>query len=211
MLEIVRMGLERRDQIAAIWADAFEQDPMMRWVFPDDAVRRESLRRWWGFMLDHLPPGSELHGTRIDGCAAYWQPPCLEEAEEAQSEDDPDEQSNSRAAFVAMMTDLLGELAPSRMEALGQMHQARLSEPHRYLAVLGTSPSQQSKGLGGRVLAPMLDRCDRIGELAYLESSNPANVGFYRRHGFEPIGEFTLGDGVLITPMAREPRPPQHR
>lgn len=203
------MGLERRDQIAAIWADAFEQDPLMKWVFPDDAARRESLRRWWRFMLDHLIPGSELHGTRIDGCVAYWQPPRGEKDSSTQS-DEPDRgESDAQRAFVAMMTDLLGELAPSRMEALGQMRQARLSEPHRYLAVLGTSPAQQSQGLGGRVLAPMLDRCDRIGELAYLESSNPANVGFYRRHGFEPIGKFSLGDGVLITPMAREPRPPQ--
>ena len=201
------MGLERRDQITAIWADAFEQDPLMTWVFPDDAARRESLRTWWGFTLDHLPPGAELHGTRIDGCAAYWQPPRKEETPPA---DDPDEISDGQVAFVAMMTELLGELAPSRMEALGLMQRARLSEPHWYLAVLGTSVAQQSRGLGGRVLAPMLDRCDRIGQLAYLESSNPANVGFYRRHGFEPVGELVLGDGVLITPMARQPRPARH-
>ena len=56
MLEIVRMGMERRDRIAEIWADAFEQDPLMKWVFPDDAARLECLTRWWGFCLDHLPP-----------------------------------------------------------------------------------------------------------------------------------------------------------
>ena len=210
-MEIVRMGLERRDQIAAIWANAFEQDPLMRWVFPDDAARRESLRRWWGFSLDYQPPGSELHGTRIDGCAAYWQPPQHKKDTSVEPDEADGGESDGRKAFVAMMTELLGELAPSRMEALGQMHQARLPEPHWYLAVLGTSPDQQSRGLGGRVLAPMLDRCDRTGELAYLESSNPANVGFYRRHGFDPVGEFVLGDGVHITPMAREPRPPQQR
>ena len=211
MLDIVRMGLERREQIAAIWADAFEQDPLMKWVFPDDAVRVKSLRRWWEFSLDHQPPGSELHGTRIDGCVAYWQPPRSKKDSSTGPEEADRGESEGQKAFVAMMTELLGDLAPSRMEALGQMHQARLSEAHWYLAVLGTSSDQQSKGLGGKVLAPMLERCDRIGELAYLESSNPANVGFYRRHGFESIGEFVLGDGVLITPMAREPRPPEQR
>ncbi len=202
------MGLERKEQIASIWADAFEQDPLMKWVFPDDAVRVKSLRRWWAFFLDHQPPGSELHGTRIDGCVAYWQPPQSKKDISKGPEEADRGGSEGQMVFVAMMSELLGELAPSRMEALGQMQQARLSEPHWYLAVLGTSPNQQSKGLGGRVLAPMLNRCDRIGELAYLESSNPANVGFYRRHGFEPLGEFTLGDGVLITPMSREPHPP---
>lgn len=211
MLEIVRIGLERKEQIASIWADAFEQDPLMEWVFPDDAARRASLQHWWEFMLDHMATGSELHGTRADGCVAYWQPPRNEEPVSTGSQDGANQVSDWQAAFVAMMTELLGDLAPSRMEALGQMQQARLSEPHWYLAVLGTSPDQQSKGLGGKVLAPMLERCDRTGELAYLESSNPANVGFYRRHGFESLGEFTLGDGVLITPMAREPRPPDQQ
>ena len=209
MLEIVRMGMERRDRIAEIWADAFEQDPLMKWVFPDDAARLECLTHWWGFCLDHLPPGSELHGTRADGCVAYWQPPKDQNGQPTGTDETDRGESEGQRAFIAMMTELLGDLAPSRMEALGKMQQARLDEPHWYLAVLGTSSDQQSKGLGGKVLAPMLDRCDRIGALAYLESSNPANVGFYRRHGFEPYDEFTLGDGVLITPMAREPRPPE--
>lgn len=209
MLEIVRMGLERREQIVAIWADAFEPDPMMMWVFPDDSTRQKSLMRWWGFSLDHMPSGTELHGTRADGCVAYWQPPRKEEASPTRQGDDSEEPSDGQSAFVAMMTELLGDQAPSRLEALGKMHQARLAEPHWYLSVLGTSPDQQSKGLGSRVLAPMLERCDRNGVLAYLESTNPANVGFYRRHGFEPIDEFYLADGVLITPMSREPHPPQ--
>lgn len=208
MLEIVRMGLERRDRIVAIWADAFEPDPMMKWVFPDDSTRQKSLMRWWGFLLDRMPPGAELHGTRIDGCVAYWQSPRSETTAPGTA-DDSSGQSDWQAEFVAMMAELLGDLLSSRMEALGKMHQARLAEPHWYLSVLGTSPDQQSKGLGSRVLAPMLERCDRNGMLAYLESTNPANVGFYRRHGFEPIDEFYLADGVLITPMSREPHPPE--
>ena len=209
MLEVVRMGLERRDQIVAIWADAFEADPLMRWVFHDDSTRLESLRRWWGFSLDHMPRGAELHGTRTAGCVAYWHPPQNEKDASAESEEADHGESDGRIAFVEMMTEMLGDLAPSRMEGLGKMQQARLTEPHWYLAVLGTSPHQQSKGLGGKVLAPMLERCDRSGMLAFLESSNPANVGFYRRHGFEPHDEFILGDGVRITPMSREPHPPQ--
>ena len=208
MLEIVRMGLERRDQIAAIWTSAFEDDPFMGWLFPDDATRRASLTRWWEFTLDHLSSGTELHGTRADGCVAYWQSP-RSEAEKANEGDDHHEESDSHGEFMAMMNELLGDLVPSRLEGLGQIHQARPSEPHWYLAVLGTSSDQQSRGLGGKVLAPMLDRCDRTGMLAYLESSNPANVGFYRRHRFETTGELILGDDVLVTLMTREPRPPE--
>ena len=208
MLEIVRMGLERRDQIAAIWTSAFADDPFMEWLFPDDATRRASLTRWWDFTLDHLPAGTELHGTRVDGCVAYWQPP-RSETDQADENDNHAEESDSHGEFMAMMNELVGDLVPSRLEGLSQIHQARLAEPHWYLAVLGTASDQQSQGLGGKVLAPMLDRCDRTGMLAYLESSNPANVGFYRRHRFETTGELVLGDDVLVTLMTREPRPPE--
>ena len=200
------MGMERRDRIAGIWADAFERDPLMTWLFPDDSTRRASLMRWWGFTLDHQAPGAELHGSRADGCVAYWQPPRLERAP-SDEDGHSGEESDARAEFVAMMTELVGEQAPSRMESLGRMHQARLAEPHWYLAVLGTSSDRQSQGSGSKVLAPMLERCDRIAMLAYLESSNPANVGFYRRHGFETTGELVLGGEVLVTLMTREPRP----
>ena len=220
-LEIVRMGLERRERIAAIWADAFWADPLMNWLFADDNTRRASLLRWWDFTLGHLPSGAELHGSRADGCVAYWQPPRRslhapsepEKADAGESEGRPDQsdhgESEGHRAFAAMMAELVGDEAPARMEMLGRIHQHRLPDPHWYLAVLGTTPDQQGRGLGGKVLAPMLERCDRTATVAYLESSNPANIAFYRRHGFETTGELVLDDTVLVTLMTRTPRPPQ--
>src|SRR4051794_11655218 len=58
------------------------------------------------------------------------------------------------------------------------------SPPHWHLAVLGTEPEAQGKGRGSSVLQPVLERCDRDGEPAYLESSKEGNVPFYERHGF---------------------------
>ena len=43
---------------------------------------------------------------------------------------------------------------------------------------------------------------------AYLESSNPANVALYARHGFAPCGVIEIpGGGPQIVTMWREPRP----
>ena len=51
-----------------------------------------------------------------------------------------------------------------------------------------------------------LPKCDAEGAMAYLESSNPRNVPFYLRHGFEVKHVVQTGSSPTFTLMAREPR-----
>ena len=80
-------------------------------------------------------------------------------------------------------------------------------EPHYYLRVLGCDPVKQGRGVGASLVAPMLERCDREAMPAYLESSNPKNLGFYRRCGFETMSVVETPLGVPITRMWRAPKP----
>ena len=86
---------------------------------------------------------------------------------------------------------------------LGAVERAHLREPHYYLFAIGTDPAQQGRGVGAALMAPMLARCDAERMPAYLESSNPANLTFYRRHGFDATGELRFGDDAVVTPMRR--------
>jgi hypothetical protein len=52
-----------------------------------------------------------------------------------------------------------------------------------------------------------LDRCDAEYAPAYLESSNPDNIPYYQRFGFEVTGELALPEGgPSLWPMWRAPR-----
>jgi hypothetical protein len=39
-----------------------------------------------------------------------------------------------------------------------------------------------------------------------MESTNPANIPLYRRHGFEMIGQIQVDDAPPLFPMLRRPR-----
>ena len=78
--------------------------------------------------------------------------------------------------------------------------------PHFYLAVLGTDPSAQGRGLGSAVLRGVLDQCDRDGVGAFLESSKESNIAYYARHGFRVTEEVRLTRGPSMWRMWRDPR-----
>jgi ribosomal protein S18 acetylase RimI-like enzyme len=101
-------------------------------------------------------------------------------------------------------------MSPSQLEAgagiFEQMAGYHPHEPHWYLPLIGVDPAHQAKGIGDALMAYALERCDRDKVPAYLESSNPRNVPFYQRHGFEPIGAIQAGTSPTLVPMLRKPR-----
>jgi ribosomal protein S18 acetylase RimI-like enzyme len=64
----------------------------------------------------------------------------------------------------------------------------RPSEPHWYLAQIGTTESARGTGVGSALLRHRLDHIDTVSEAAYLESSNERNRTLYRRFGFVTVG-----------------------
>ncbi|QNJ94494.1 GNAT family N-acetyltransferase [Mycolicibacterium fluoranthenivorans] len=79
-------------------------------------------------------------------------------------------------------------------------------EPNGYLAVIGSDPSVRGKGLGHVLMQSRLDRVDAEHAPAYLESSNPDNIAYYQRFGFEVTGEIRLPGGPALWPMWRAAR-----
>ena len=105
------------------------------------------------------------------------------------------------------MLRVLGTKTPRMVGAINAIEKVHPKEEHYYLEVLGTRQDRQSKGVGSAVIAHTLDRCDEEGLPAYLESSNPRNIPFYARHGFETTREIVVGKGApTVTAMWRKAR-----
>jgi GNAT superfamily N-acetyltransferase len=184
--------------IAQIAAAGFYDDPVMRWAFPDDAVRLDRLRLIFdGLARDTLPDRGVVH-VAGDACAALWRDPSFEHGRTAAD----------RAEATA--DEAPSPFTPDELERLvilgGAMMASHPHEPHWYLNVVSTMPGHQGQGLGTAVLQPVLDRCDADSVRAYLESTNPRNHTLYHRHGFVDAGEIHLEGGPSLTKMWREPR-----
>jgi ribosomal protein S18 acetylase RimI-like enzyme len=79
-------------------------------------------------------------------------------------------------------------------------------ETHWYLPLIGVDPAHQRNGFGAALLQDTLRQCDRDHAVAYLESTNAANVPLYKRHGFEVLGTIQVGSSPPLFPMRRAAR-----
>ena len=98
-------------------------------------------------------------------------------------------------------------LLTAGVRGLRWIEQVHPLEPHYYLVVIGVHPDRKGRGLGGQLLRPGLADADRDQLPAYLETSNEANLGLYRRFGFDVVDELDPGRGAPpVWTMRREPR-----
>jgi GNAT superfamily N-acetyltransferase len=180
--------------LAAILADAFREDPVVNWAFPGP----RATGAVFAAMMRHvyLPAGRvELLGD--DGAAAWL------------THDAPkDLPILARLRLMALVTMAGGFGVMGRVTALEKAMAARRPDkPHLYLFAIGVRQRARGRGLGGRLMDPVLAACDARGDAVYLENSNPANHRFYASRGFETRSVFQAAKGApSLEAMWRNPR-----
>jgi GNAT superfamily N-acetyltransferase len=191
-------GADDREAAAEALALAFADDPAWSHLLPDAATRAERLLTFFTAEIANVVPDyRQAWLTAGGGGGAIWAAP-----------------GKWRVPFLRTLrpTRSMARVFGRRL-GLATWTQIRFerrhptSAPHWYLHYIGVEPRQQGRGLGAALLAPVLERCDREGLPAYLESSNDENLPFYERHGFEVLDSFPLPlGGPPIREMWRRPR-----
>ena len=190
----VRSAIQSDEQKAVIDVItlAFSSDPVARWAMPDPvkylAVMPDIARAFGGNGFAQGTAHLVEHGL----AAAMWLPPGTQ----------PDSERLGALIEQHVPKDRLADM----MQVFEQMDTHHPSEPCWYLPLIGVDPASQGLGYGSALLRHALDRCDRDGVAAYLESSNPRNIPLYQRHGFDIIGSIQSGASPTLVPMLRRPR-----
>jgi len=181
--------------LAGMLARAFDDDPLMTWMFPRPAGRPERLAGLFTALLRPALALDEVYTTDDLQGAAFWNPPGTFPL---------GWWVNTQMGFT--MARLLRRRLAVCASGLMYFDLHHPREPHWYILMLGSEPECQGKGVGTALLTQVLDRCDRTGERVYLEASKEQNIAYYARHGFVVTEEMQVPRGPMLWAMWRDPR-----
>jgi ribosomal protein S18 acetylase RimI-like enzyme len=182
--------------MARTLARAFHEDPAFTWVLQADPNRAGMLERGFELFLRRVwLEHDETYTTQSVAGVAVWEP--------------PDEWRTSVGRQLRLLPSMVGifhRRLPRLLNAIVKLERGHPRDPHYYLPFVGVEPRWQGRGLGGTLLAPILERCDRERLPAFLEASSARNRALYERLGFTVMEEFRLGRGAPTQwRMWREP------
>ena len=184
------------ERIAAVLTAAFATDPPLSFLLPDE--REPRLRRYFTALVPLYAAAGAIWTTADRSGAALWLAPGQYPLRVRET--------------LPVLPALAGVFAPRLRRAVGAQlaidrHHPH-DPPHWYLDYIGVEPAGQGRGLGSKLLAPMLARCDMERRAAYLNAGSPRSRGLYLRHGFVVRSELRLPfGGPPLWRMWREPRP----
>jgi ribosomal protein S18 acetylase RimI-like enzyme len=179
------------DQCVALIVLAFSSDPAARWLYPDPSQFLTFFPRFVRAFGGKAFESGSAH--LIDrSAAALWFPPGVQPGEEELVELIKGSVPKSDQDIVFAVLEEMGGYHPK--------------EPHWYLPLIGTDPTQQGNGHGSALLRHALALCDEQKMPAYLEATSRRSVPLYQRHGFEILGAIQVNSASpAITPMLRKP------
>jgi hypothetical protein len=199
IIETRRAGHGDLKRASEVLGEAFADYPWTRWtVDPDDHQARITGLQLLALENLGLAFG-EVWLSRLDHTiqsVAVWMDSAVPVPSSVHRFMDP------------VVARLEGSRHDASLAAEREMEGWRPSGRHFTLAVLGTAPARQRRGLGARTLVPGLIMADRQGAGSFLETSSMSNLAFYSAFGFEVIGHKRLaGGGPDVWAMFRTHRP----
>lgn len=177
--------------LRTVCALAYRDNPLMRWVLPDDATRADACAAWLGPALEryvaHGRVDVAVAGDAVVAVAA-WRPAGVDLAG-AGAPVLPSPAGVLRALVGATRADEV-------LTALARSAPLAPTTPGAYLNYLAVHPEHQGRGVGAALLDAGLATLRAPGAgTPWLATTDPANLPFYARRGCTAAGTVDLAPG----------------
>ncbi|BEP16268.1 GNAT family N-acetyltransferase [Acidothermaceae bacterium B102] len=190
--QLTAISQDERPPALRTLSSAFADDPVVRWLWPDDTEYAEVFPRFAdAFGGRAFDEGTAWRLGDLSAVALWLAPGVV-------ADDGPIVEVMAGSVAQQKHDDMFATL-----EQLGDRHP---SYPHWYLPWLGVDAAHQGQGLGSRLMTPCLERVDADHLPAYLETPNPRTLPFYARHGFDVVGTAQAGACPPLWLMSRAAR-----
>ena len=195
-----------RRAVAVALYRALAKDPFYRTIAGaqrhDPSIFETALVRYFEYALDEAEAiGRLVVDDEQLGAAAWFLPIAPGIAHEAKIQ-------KERELYEVLSE--AGLVAYQQITEFMRQQRSRVCIPSNawYRSIIGIAPQAQGRGLGRKLLEPMLAEADAATASCYLETFSMRNVTFYTRLGFGVVGrphEPTTGAHYAI--MLRRPHP----
>jgi GNAT superfamily N-acetyltransferase len=196
----IEIGSLRAAEIAdaaALISCAFQDDPVIVYLFPDSGERLRLAPLMFAAMTryDYLFGQVDRLGN-IAAIATWLRPGEGEETAERLIQAGFDELLGQMDVPLQRLAHLDRVVEETRRQAA--------PDPHWYLRLLAVDPAQQGAGLGSWLLEHGVARAAATGHPCYLETFNKRSVGYYLRHGFDIVADSVAPvDGIQFWGLRR--------
>lgn len=180
----------RLDEAVAVAVRAFDDDPFFSFLFPGDDHRHRGVALLHRSVLRDIGPLGTTRTALVDGHVAgvaLWIPP-------GGWPYPASIQIRQLFGGIRAFYPHFGVL-PSAGRIMRSVELARPKRPQWYLQLLMVDPTFQRQGIGALLQAPILERCDREGLPAWLETQKEENLAYYGRFGFKVAKEHVAANG----------------
>jgi ribosomal protein S18 acetylase RimI-like enzyme len=182
------------DRAAQVISQAFVDDPLTSFMFPNKATRVKTLHTFSRIYSEINIRNGRGHGVGEPVLGvAFWKFPTQEDL-------------SISVKSVVKFLPLLFSMYPigywrarailSRIETL---HKKYAAEPHFYLDNLAVLPSARGRGLASKLIRPILEMADAHKSVAYTDTVTQANVPLYEHFGFQCVEASPVnGTGITV-------------
>ena len=180
-------------------AQAFHDEPLKAYLYPDVKIRDEMAVDFFEFMLRYVILFGEAYASSLNfEGVALWLP-----SEYAKMTPEAMVKAGIDKLQAQLDKDFRERIKPI-YDLIDKKHAQNAPARHWYLAFIGVAADSQGKGFAGKLIKPMLSRFKHENMPCYLETETQKNVDIYTHYGFELIEKYFVFDtGLYFYSMLR--------